>query len=123
MRNGLYLAAVALMAVTLGCSAFKGYLYESKHFPYSTVREVELSQSVKHAHENLQKIAHNFEITIKKTEMNDETIQVWASKNGVQFVFDITSTGEQGCKVRLEMEGVGHDQEAWSIMQQVELFP
>jgi hypothetical protein len=118
---------VVLMAPLLlgfgGCNVLEGYYYEPEHFSFATVREKPVGASLERTVKNIKMILKEDEMPIREIKMGKETAQVWASKGGLQYVFDVKSAGEHGCTVRLEIDQVGNDGEAMRLMNQLSMMP
>lgn len=115
--------AVLTLAASAGCNPLAGFVYQSEHFRWGTTVERELSQPVDHVYKNVQFALKERNFSIRKAEMpNDEFAQIWSSKDGQQLVVDIKGAG-QGCVVHLEVDQVGADQLATTLLTDIEMLP
>lgn len=123
MRAMTAVLAMAAMVAATGCNILAGYIHKAEHFRFGTVLEEELGQSVEHVFKNVQFVLKERNYTVKKAEMaNDETAEIWSSKDGLQIVFDIKGQG-QGCVVHLEMEQAGEHQLGYALLRDIKMMP
>jgi hypothetical protein len=103
-------------------AAFRGYYTPLKHFGTGTAREINVSYSVEKAVKNTKFLLKERDFSLGKSEATEERGQVRASRNGQQWVVDISSLGE-GAKVHVECDTSGNDGEVQSIASQLESMP
>ena len=119
-RSVLVLAAVTFVG---GCNILEGYYYAPKHFRFATVREVDVATPLERSVANVKLLAKQYDMPISKVYIRDAEAQVWATKNGLKYVFDIKASGEQGCRVHFEINQAGNDGLAWEMCNHLRAYP
>lgn len=127
MRTLLCFALLGMVVGSVGCAALdkaiEGYYFKPTHFRFGTVKERNFSKGVDKMFVTTQAILKDRGFSIHKAEFpNQEEAQIWASKDGVEYVIDITAAGS-GCKIHLEMDQAGNDADAWTILNTMEQYP
>ena len=113
---------VCLALAFAGCTAFEGYYYSAKHFPYGTRCEREFGKSLERTLANLKLVLRENGMSIVNVEQKESSAQVTATKDGRKYIFDVTEEGE-GCKVHMEIDQAGNDAIVFSLMRELELLP
>lgn len=113
---------VLVVGLTSGCNLFRGYYTPANHFPYGTAVEERTSKSVVKAATTMEIILKNRDFVIIKSEKNEETAQIRADKNNIEYVIDFKG-GEQGCVAHIEVEQAGNDLNAWELLKELNLYP
>lgn len=123
MRTWMFAGCAFLAFAASGCNIFEGYYYKGTHFPLGTVSERDFNKSTSHMFSTVQRVLRDRGYSIRKADQpNSESAQIWGSKNGIDYVFDVKSVGE-GCQVHLEIGQAGNDGDAWSLMNDLENYP
>lgn len=127
MRTMLWTLLVGVLIASAGCTALdkaiEGYYFKPTHFQFGTVKERDFGKSVEKMYATTQQVLKERDFSIRKAEIpNKEEAQIWASKGGIDYVFDITAAGD-GCKVHLEVDQAGNDADAWAVLNMMEQYP
>ena len=122
MRAETRALATGLVVLLGGCQLLQGYYYKPVHFQFATAGEQEFSQSVNRMVGNVKIVLEQRGISIRDIKREDEAAQIWATKNGLDFVFDIKSVGE-GSFVHIEINQAGNHGLVWGLMHDLEMLP
>ena len=112
-----------MLVLATGCNLLEGYYYPSQHFRFATVKEIDVATSLERTVFNVKLLAKQNDMAVKETKTGIEQAQIWASKGGLQYVFDIRAAGDSGCRIHLEIDQTGNDSIAWTLMTELQAYP
>lgn len=119
------LAVLPLLVATLmttGCNLLEEFYVPGQHFQFGTVKQIELAKPVSDVVQTVQIVLKEQEFNITKVDQQQDSAQVWATKDMRSYVFDIKGQGS-GVTIRLEIDQAGNDGAAWTLMQQIQSMP
>jgi hypothetical protein len=119
MRRPLAPSLVAIVAL-FGCRGLESR--RPTHFRFASVAEENVGASLDQTVANLAVVLRDRGINYQRPELNGEVARVFASKDGMDYVFDIRRSGEHGCHVRLEIDRSGQEQHAAGLLRQLQLM-
>ncbi|MFO0944546.1 MAG: hypothetical protein U1D30_01165 [Planctomycetota bacterium] len=122
MRASRVLLACLMLTAVTGCNLFRGYYTKREHFFYGTAAEQRSSKSLERSVDTLNIVLKNHDYSVGKVTQKEESAQIWANKEGNEYVFDLKRDG-QGSIVHVEADQAGNDNEVWAILREFELFP
>jgi hypothetical protein len=117
--------ALLLGSATLllaGCKLPGGLHSSSSHFRFATVSEQEVAASLEHTARGVVAVLKEREISYNKPERNADAVRIWASKDDLEYVFDIRKKGDSKCHVRLEISKTGNEQTGWVLLREAQMI-
>lgn len=118
-RSGILLSMLVLGVA--GCELL-GQRQRSEHFRNATISEQDVTASVEQTLANLKLVLQDRGMTHARPQTDSESARVFASKDGVEYVFDLHRSGDRGCRVRLEINRSGQQNDATALLRQLQLM-
>lgn len=117
------LCALALcLGASGGCKVLQGYYNPGRHFALGTVEEKDYDKTVPHLLKDLKTVLHDHQFSIRKVDDDAETALLHATKDGIDYVFEIKSIGS-GSQLHIEADQAGNNKVLWTIIREIGSLP
>lgn len=122
MRRTSALVLMVALAGAGGCKVLNGYILMGHHYRFGSVKEKQFGKSVKALSNSLKIVLNQQDFGIKSWEVNDEDALIRASKDGLEWVFEIKSVGS-GSTLHVEVDQAGNDDLIYGVLKDLEFMP